>query len=80
LRRQFDKKLRERLNAPRIPGDALRGYRDCYRIKLRNAGYRLIYRVDDERIVVLVLTIGQRERGEVYEDLAAIMADKHDRS
>ena len=30
-------------------------------------GYRLVYRVEDERIVILVLAIGKRERGSVYE-------------
>lgn len=28
--------------------------KDCYKIKLRGARYRLVYRVEDERIVILV--------------------------
>lgn len=67
VRLQFLRKLQERQSHPRVPGDALHGLKDCYKIKLRGAGYRLVYRVEDERIVILVLAIGKRERGSVYE-------------
>ena len=40
------------------PSDALHGMKDCYKIKLRGAGYRLVYRVEEERIVILVLAVG----------------------
>lgn len=43
---------------------------DCYKIKLRKARYRLVYRVFDNRIVVQVITIGKRDHGVVYEDAA----------
>ncbi|KAA0942298.1 type II toxin-antitoxin system RelE/ParE family toxin [Pseudomonas sp. ANT_H14] len=67
IRLQFLRKLQERQSGPRVPGDALHGLKDCYKIKLRGAGYRLVYRVEDERIVILVLAIGKRERSSVYE-------------
>jgi mRNA interferase RelE/StbE len=67
LRKQFETKLRERLKGPRIPGDRLHGLPDCYKIKLRKAGYRLVYRVFDDRIVVQVIAIGKREREEAYK-------------
>ena len=67
IRLQFLRKLQERQSNPRVPGDALHGLKDCYKIKLRGPGYRLVYRVEDERIVILVLAIGKRERGSVYE-------------
>lgn len=67
IRLQFLRKLQERQTGPRVPGDALHGLKDCYKIKLRGAGYRLVYRVEDERIVILVLAIGKRERSSVYE-------------
>ncbi len=57
-RQQFEKKLAERLNHPRVPSAKLRDLPNCYMIKLRAAGYRLIYRVDDGRIVVVVIAIG----------------------
>ncbi|MOA66784.1 mRNA interferase RelE [compost metagenome] len=50
-----------------MPGDALHGLKDCYKIKLRSVGYRLVYRVEDERVVVVVVSVGKRERSEAYE-------------
>jgi len=41
----------------------LLGYRDVYRIRVGR--YRVIYSVDDERVIVLVLKLGHR--GEVYD-------------
>lgn len=35
--------------------------RDCYKIKLRKQGYRLVYSVEDDVLVVLVLAIDKRE-------------------
>lgn len=71
VRQQFVKKLRERLEQPRIPSAALSGMPDHYKIKLRQLGYRLVYRVDDGAVIVLVVAVGKRERGEVY-DLARV--------
>ena len=67
LREQFKKKLADRLTRPRVQADALRGMPDHYKIKLRAAGYRLVYRVEDQRITVVVVAVGKRERSEVYE-------------
>ena len=67
IREQFKKKLAERLEAPRISADALHGMPDCYKIKLKAAGYRLVYKVIDERIVVSVIAVGKRERSAVYD-------------
>ncbi|CAM5766004.1 type II toxin-antitoxin system RelE family toxin [Bosea minatitlanensis] len=67
LREQFKKKLAGRLAHPRVPTDALHGLPDHYKIKLRTAGYRLVYRIEDERITVVVVAVGKRERSQVYE-------------
>ena len=67
---QFGKKLRERLEQPRVVGAKLSGLPDCYKIKLRAAGYRLIYRVYDDRLVVQVVAVGKRERNEAYRAAA----------
>jgi mRNA interferase RelE/StbE len=67
LREHFKTKLAERLAQPRVQADALRGMSDHYKIKLRSAGYRLVYRVEDERITVVVVAIGKRVRFGVYE-------------
>jgi len=66
VREQFKKKLSERLQVPRVPSAALHGMPDCYKIKLRSAGLRLIYRVDDAVVTVFVLAVGKRERNQVY--------------
>ena len=66
VRNQFAKKLDERLSAPRVPSARLTEFPDCYKIKLRKAGYRLVYRVDDDRIVIIVIAVGRRERNEIY--------------
>lgn len=45
----------------------LRNIATATKIKLRGAGYRPVYRIEDERIVILVLTVGERKRSSVYE-------------
>ncbi len=64
----FKKKLAEVLEHPKIEANRLIGVPNCYKIKLRTLGYRLVYLVDDGRIVVLVLAVGKRERSEAYEN------------
>ena len=66
LRTLFKKKLAERLVTPRVPSAKLSGHPDCYKIKLRDAGYRLVYEVRDGELVVVVVAVGKRERNAVY--------------
>ncbi|WP_207284444.1 MULTISPECIES: type II toxin-antitoxin system RelE/ParE family toxin [unclassified Pseudomonas] len=68
LRDQFKKKLLERLENPHVPADRLTGLGNAYKIKLRSAGYRMVYRVMDEVLVVTVIAVGKRERGDVYKN------------
>jgi len=70
IREQFVRKLRERLTDPHVPSARLHGLSDCYKIKLRAAGYRLVYRVHDDRVVVQVVAVGKRERNAVYKTAA----------
>ncbi|MBO0142833.1 type II toxin-antitoxin system RelE/ParE family toxin [Agrobacterium sp. Ap1] len=67
VREQFKRKLFERLQRPKVQADALRGLPDHYKIKLRSAGCRLVYRIEDERITVVVVAVGRREHSEVYK-------------
>lgn len=67
IREQFKKKLAERLENPHIPGAALSGASDIYKIKLRQAGYRLVYSVEDKTITVTVIAVGKRDRNEIYD-------------
>lgn len=66
LREQFKKKLAERLENPHVPSAALSGMPGCYKIKLRRAGYRLVYRVDQDAVYVTVLAVGKRDKLRVY--------------
>lgn len=70
-REQFKKKLAERCDNPRVPSAKLSGSKDRYKIKLRGVGYRLVYEVREAEILVVVIAIGKRDRGEVYR-----MADR----
>ncbi len=45
----------------------MHGTKDRYKIKLRNAGYRLVYEVRDKQLIVLVVAVGKRERNDVYK-------------
>ncbi|MGQ0559495.1 MAG: type II toxin-antitoxin system RelE family toxin [Sphingosinicella sp.] len=67
IREQFAMKLVERLNDPHIASARLRDLPGCYKIKLRAAGYRLIYRVVDDRLVVIVVAVGRRDRNQAYK-------------
>ena len=62
----FKKKLNERLQHPHVRKDKLRNMPDCYKIKLRTAGYRLVYQVDDKVVTVTVITIGKRNKNHAY--------------
>jgi len=63
---QFAKKLKERLENPRVEADRLLAMPNCYKIKLRSIGYRLVYEVIDNRLVVIVIAVGKQERSKVY--------------
>lgn len=61
------KLLRKRLEQPRLPGAELhRELSDCYKIKLLKQGCRLVYQVEDDVLVVLVLAVAKREDMAVY--------------
>lgn len=66
IRDQFKKKLAERLEHPRVPAARLHNLPDCYKIKLRTAGCRLVYQVNDKIMVVTVIAVGKRDKLRVY--------------
>ncbi|WP_194955235.1 type II toxin-antitoxin system RelE family toxin [Sphingopyxis solisilvae] len=70
IRIQFRKKLAQRLANPHVPSARLSGMPNCYKIKLRSMGYRLIYQVEDETVTVIVVAIGKRERDDAYRRAA----------
>ena len=67
VKEPWRKLLKKRLDEPRVPGAELRGeLKDCYKIKLRKQGYRLVYEIQDDALVVLVLAVDKREGAAVY--------------
>ncbi|VVT26698.1 toxin of the RelE-RelB toxin-antitoxin system; Qin prophage (fragment) [Sphingomonas aurantiaca] len=50
VRAQFKTKLIERLAEPHIASARLSGMTGCYKIKLRAAGYRLVYKIAAGRV------------------------------
>ncbi|MBI5910627.1 MAG: type II toxin-antitoxin system RelE/ParE family toxin [Betaproteobacteria bacterium] len=43
------------------------GQKDRFKIKLRQAGYRLVYEARDTGLIVVVVAIGKRERSAVHK-------------
>ncbi|MBF0349406.1 MAG: type II toxin-antitoxin system RelE/ParE family toxin [SAR324 cluster bacterium] len=64
---QLKKKLEERLENPHVSASRLSGFSNHYKIKLKSSGYRLVYEVIENELVVLVIAIGKREGNKVYE-------------
>ena len=67
VKTQFKKKLIERLENPRVESARLNGMKDCYKIKLRSVGYRLVYQVRDSEILISIVAVGKRDRNQVYK-------------
>ncbi len=67
IQNQFKKKLQEQVINPYIPKDKLIGVESCYKIKLKSVGYRLVYRVIEEKVIVQVVAIAKRDKNVVYE-------------
>jgi len=66
VKNQFKKKLKERLQQPRVPKSSVRGDKDLYKIKLATVGYRLIDKVIDDTVTVYVLSAGKRQDNAAY--------------
>jgi len=64
---QLKKKLTEVVENPHISKNRLHGFHDCYKIKLRDSGWRLVYQVEEKVITVFVISIGKRDKSEAYE-------------
>jgi mRNA interferase RelE/StbE len=69
IKEQLHKKLKQRLQNPKVPKDKLSGFENIYKIKLRTVGYRLAYEVKESEIVVYIISVGKRENNKVYEAL-----------
>ena len=67
IKQPLKKKLIKVLENPRIPKNKLPGHPNRYKIKLRSVGYRLVYEVDNQEIIVFVIAVGKRENNKVYD-------------
>ena len=67
IRSQFKKVLIRRLESPHVESASLRGMPNCYKIKLKALGYRLVYEVQNQRLIVLVVAVGKRDKNAVYK-------------
>ena len=65
---QLKKILEKRLRNPHVPSAKLHGdLKNAYKIKIRKSGFRLVYFVEDKKMIVLVLAVGKREKSIVYD-------------
>ncbi len=68
VRTQFKKVLEKRLSGPIVESARLRGdLHACFKIKLRSSGHRLVYTIENDHLVVIVVAIGKRESSAVYK-------------
>jgi len=67
IQRQIKTKLQKIVNNPHIPKNKLSGFKNCYKIKLRTSGYRLVYQVYEDKIVIQVIAVGKRDKSEIYQ-------------
>jgi mRNA interferase RelE/StbE len=71
------KLLKKRLDNPHLPGAALRGaLAGHYKIKLNRQGYRLVYGVQDDVLIVMVMAVDKREDSVVYQSAMARVSEK----
>lgn len=77
IKEAFKTVLLRRLDNPVIPKDRLSGTgkHECYKIKLRNYGYRLVYKIEHAKIVLLVISVGKRENDDVYNTMQDRLKD-----
>ena len=61
------KKLERRLEQPRIESQRLHGsLAECFKIRDDKSGTRVVYLVEDDRRVVLIVSVGKRTDGAAY--------------
>ncbi len=65
IQRQFAERLAELADRPRDPSLALKWMIDCYVLTLPKVGFRLVYQVIDNALVVAVIAVGKRGHGDM---------------
>lgn len=71
IRKKFDaalKKISEDYTqiplSKKLSGDL----KDCYKIKLKSSGYRMIYEVINGHLLIYVLSVGKRDKSYAYKE------------
>ena len=68
IHQNLKKLLAKRLDNPHVPSGRLHGLlSSCYKIKLNKQGVRLVYEVEDDKLIVMVLAVDRREDNAVYK-------------
>ncbi|MCK7458026.1 type II toxin-antitoxin system RelE family toxin [Idiomarina aminovorans] len=63
---QFKARLKQSIELPHVLSSRLKGMDNCYKVKLRKLGYRLMYQVRDSELVITVVAVGKRDKNRVY--------------
>ncbi|MEK6649206.1 MAG: type II toxin-antitoxin system RelE/ParE family toxin [Actinomycetota bacterium] len=76
IKSELMKNLQPRLENPALESARLKGaLGDCYKVKAPVTGYRLVYRIVDDVLVILVIAVGKREDSEVYKNAEKRLGD-----
>lgn len=68
IKSELKKALVKRLQSPIVESARLHGdLSNCFKIKSKKSGYRLIYTVIKNELVVIVLSIGKRDKIAAYK-------------
>ncbi|HBV9912305.1 TPA: type II toxin-antitoxin system RelE/ParE family toxin [Klebsiella aerogenes] len=67
IQQQFAKKLNKCCENPHTSTEKLRDIKDFYKIKLQNPGYRLVYQVMDNQLIIAIVAAGKRNCSDVYQ-------------
>jgi mRNA interferase RelE/StbE len=77
VKENLKKLLAKRLDNPHVPGGELHGdLKGHYKIKLNKQGVRLVYAVEDDVLLVLVMAVDKREESLVYKSAMARLVHK----
>lgn len=67
IKEEFKKALSRRLKSPVVESARLHGnLSNCFKIKSKSSGYRIIYTVDGTELAIIVLAIGERDKQQAY--------------
>lgn len=68
IKSELMKNLQPRLDNPALESARLKGVLgDCYKVKAPVTGYRLVYRIVDDVLLILVLAVGKRQDSKAYK-------------